>query len=589
MNRMQVIKNEKKLNIVSSKIKKHTRNQSVITLKNNNYLDFIAKKPLNNYKKLNQPINRIKRNNNLNIKKIPKTSHNTISEKTTSLKSRSMRSIKNAHYKNFKINQMKLYFITRKIIIKHYFPSFIDLLKSFNKNGYSSPSTNHGLKNNINLETLKSNKNFDAKNIIDNISEQLNCRSIRSIKKIYTPRSEKSINDSFSKIISNKTYCFPDNTFRVIKGLNHRDKLLRFDESYKPIPKNIYFNFYELLKYIFKNKTKKNKFSNYNTFNINENKFDKEEVINIINKMNLSTDKYSQNDIIQEKNEELCQSIINKEWIHLPMILIKYGISQNLKKYGKIFLEKLKKISEIKLKELQKEKLIYCYKLIQRKILKHYFRIYRDNIIVTRVQNLIFNNNINNCININENRNKILKSNKKRETKKYKRTLEKRAELFLTKNTKLNVYNKKFIIFNSIIHKILQNNFKKEFLNLLNSYNKNRLSMHSMNSSSVENSQKPKKYIRVKYSSKSVHPISKKNSGNESKTSRETSASSNTKKLKIQKKNIYIITNLKNIVDDISDGDDNKYYLNKIKDVIVKSEMKIKMKYFKTWKKKENE
>ena len=66
-----------------------------------------------------------------------------------------MRSIKNAHYKNFKINQMKLYFITRKIIIKHYFPSFIDLLKSFNKNGYSSPSTNHGLKNNINFKTKR--------------------------------------------------------------------------------------------------------------------------------------------------------------------------------------------------------------------------------------------------------------------------------------------------------------------------------------------------------------------------------------------------------------------------------------------------
>ena len=593
MNRKQFINKENKGNKIYSKIKKNIRNQSAITQKNTNYLDFIAKKSINDYQKLYAPKNKNKRNIYLNITKKTKNKSNKISEKITSKKSLSIKTIKNAQYNNFKKNQMKLYFITRKIIIKHYFSNFINLLTSLKKNNYNNSSPVKRSKNDINLETIKLNTNFDAKIMIDNISEQLSSRNTKSIRTIYTPHSQESINNSFNKIISNKTYCFPDNKFHIIRGLDKRDKLLRSEDNFRPILKNIAFDYYDLFQYILKNKkTKKpkNKIYNYNTFSSKESEYDKE-VINMVNKMNLPSDRYPQNDVILEKSEEFRQSIINKEWINLPMLLIKFTFTQNLKKYGKNFLEKLKKINAIKLKEMQKEKLIYCFKLINKKILKYYFRIYRDNIIVARVENIIFKNNFNNNIDKNENCNNVkLKNTKKKAIKRNKKQLEKRAEIFITKNTKLSIYNKKFLIFTNKIGKIFDDFIMKKFIYLLKLYNNKSLSAHNLNNISAEKYQKPKKYIRVKYLSKSIHSLSKKTSASESKGSGELSVSPYIRKMKIEQRNIPMITNFKKLEDDENDdGDDNMYYLNKIKNIIINAEKKRKLKYFKAWKKTREE
>ena len=581
MNGVQVTKNENKPNKIFSKAKKKIRHQSAITQKNTKYLDFIATKSIHNYQKLHEPKNKNKRNKNLNMQKISKNNYNKISEKSTNLKTQTIKTIKYFNYYNFKINPMKLYFITRKIIIKHYFSNFINLLNSYKKNNYINSSSIHELKNNIHLEKLK--LNFDAKKIIGDIPEQYNTKTIKSIQKIYTPRCQKSIYDSFNNVISNKTYCFPDNTMRVIKGLDKRDKLLRLEDNYRSIKKNILFSSYDLLKYILENKTIKNTFNNYSTFNIKGNKFSNE-VVDMINKINLSSEKYTQNDMIQEENEVFCKTIISKEWVHLPIILIKYVVSQILKKNGKKFIGELKKISELKLKEIQKQKLIYCYKLINIKILKYYFRVYRDNIIIARVQNLIFSNNYKNYINLNESHKSILRNIIKEKKKRNKISLEKRAELFLTKNTKLNTYYKKFIIFTSKIRKTFEINTKKEFLYLLKLNYRKCLLVHNLNTLSAEKYKKSKKYIRVKYSSKSIHSLSKKTSASESKGSGEI-ITPYIKKMKIQKRIIPMMLNFKEIEDDISDGEDNKFYLNKIKNIIINWETKNKMKYFKKWKK----
>lgn len=380
------------------------------------------------------------------------------------------------------------------------------------------------------------------------------------INNIYT--NDKSNLESKTKYSRNDWYCFPDNKLRKIKGLSKGSK--------------------KLLKYVnIKNKKQMNKryldaskINNYFTYISNYNK------TIIEDNQNLSTERSgfnNKNKSIDEKNNH--EYFMKKSFVH-QLVVFPIKIEKFIRRIiiinnGYLFFENLNKINIKKIIIIKRNKLLSILKNINKKILKYYFRIYRDNVLIEKVK-LIYQ--------------KKITITKLRSKNKKSHNIQSKAKLFITKASNNNHnYNKNNCLKNyeiflekikSLIYKyhifndfIILNNLKPNNFFFENKINRN-------NTIDAEIKLR-KKHIKVKY----IRKISCKSIGkNNFRLSDKTTSSNLSKSTISHKKKIKVYRRIVSINDNEITEKIRKQFELKMTYIISKICTKEKQKFSK-WKK----
>lgn len=340
--------------------------------------------------------------------------------------------------------------------------------------------------------------------------------------------NDKNNLESKTKYSKNDWYCFPDNKLRKIKGLSKESK--------------------KLLKYVnIKNKKQMNKryldaakINNYFTYMSNY-------IKTIEDNQNVSTERSrfnNKNKSIDEKNnhEYIMKKNLVHQWVLFPIKIEKFIRRIIIINNGYLFFDNLNKINIKKIIIIKRNKLLAILKNINKKILKYYFRIYRDNVLIEKVK-LIYQKNFT----ITRLRSKSKKSH----------NIQNKAKLFITKasnnnlnhnkNNCLKNYEKFLDRIKSLIYKYhITDDFIILTRNLMsnNFFFENKINSNNTIDTEIK---QHKKHLKVKYIRKtSCKTIGKNNFTLSDKTTSSNlskSTISPTKKMKVYKRIVCINNN----------------------------------------------
>lgn len=288
------------------------------------------------------------------------------------------------------------------------------------------------------------------------------------------------------------------------------------------------------------------------------------------------------NDSIDEKkiNDYYEFKFIVQNWILFPIKLYKYIKHQIIYKYGHFFLNELDKINGERKEYNKKYQLLNIIKNIkEKKIIKYYFRKFRDNTLIEKIKKIYqdyYKNEINKY-------NKIKENNKKKLN-----NLRKKARLYVTKKSKQaknnnNIIIKKVDIFISKLKLMFYRNnlnryyiYLKQFL--INNYNNKANNILFNEDNKII--KKQKRHIKIKYIKKISKSIDERNKNSISKASSSNYSKStinSAKKMNVYKRIVYS----NNSIIDIK-----KKNLDLIMvDIILKICKNEKKQYFSIWKK----
>lgn len=428
-------------------------------------------------------------------------------------------------------NKQNLY---KKNIVENNKIGILCLSKYINKsnnnmkgNNIKSKKCNHLKSQNININKLI-NRNesyiYNINNIFVNYDNNNNILPERKLKEknIENNRNESNIGkvgNTLDKKITNYYYCFPDNKFRIIKGLK-KDKLLHY------FKKDSHFN-NQTVKFInFKNNEEAN--------NIYDSK-----ILNYFTNIPKEKEKNA-NRSVDDKYNNTSIKTFSQQWIFLPLQIEKYIFRVIIEKYAHIFLNLLGIINKEKIYFLKQKKLLNIIKNSDRKFIKYYFRKYRDNVLIEKVK-LLYRNNY--FVQQKEKNNEKIRLRAKNPRKNNR--LENKAKLFLTKTVNK---NKNFSIENiEKLYKrikifIYKYHISNYFL-VLKKYNSNR------NSNSYEKIKKNKKHIKIRYIRKGSDSTILKNKKSESSKTSSSEISHSTihssKKMNIKRRVVYVNNQIK--------------------------------------------
>ena len=450
-------------------------------------------------------------------------------------------------------------------------------IKKFKQLKESYDNINNQENTNEHIYDINNNININYNN---NSPEKKNIKNLENNSSDTTHIKAKNI---FNKKVSNYYYCFPDHKFRKINGLSKDEILKNFKKQKNYHNKSVLkfiniknqetsYNKYEVpsnIKYYYTNLKKKN----------NENK-------------NLSTEtkKICLDTSIKEKNidDYSLNRTFTQKWIWLPFKFEKYVKKIVIIKYGYLFLGYLNIINNEKIIYLKEKKILCIIKNIEKKIIKYYFRKYRDKVLIEKVKSLYKNNYI--CQNNNIN-NKLRAKNPKKNVK-----LENRTKLFMAKpKNDINKYNNIKTIYSTknveifleklklIIYKFSLNNyyiFLKKFL--LKKYDKSdnddNLRYRNISEKKIL---KNKKHIKIKFARRGSEPTIPRNNLDISNKTTSSDVSRSTihslKKMNIQRRIIYTNNQTK-------DKKENGLMF-KMSNIIFDYFMKEKKQYLSRWKK----
>ena len=391
--------------------------------------------------------------------------------------------------------------------------------------------------------------------------------------------------NTFDKKVTNYYYCFPDHKFRKIKGLS-KDKFLKYFRKHKNYHNKSVLKFINL-------KCHESSYNNYevasNIKNYYSNlKKDNDENINLFSE----TKKIFFDTSGKEKNNEDYSLIktFSQKWVSLPFKLEKYVKRIVIIKYGYLLFGYLNIINKEKIIYLKEKKIFGLIKNIDKKIIKYYFRKYRDKVLIEKVKSIYKNNYVHQN---NNKHNKLRARNPKKNNK-----LENKAKLFVTKTKNDNKCNNIKIIYltknveiffekiKTIIYKFTINNyyiFLKKFLSekndKTNEYDK--LGYNKVSDKKVINT---KKHIKIRYIRKGSDPnlprnnLDLSNKTTSSDMSRSTIHSS--KKMNIQRRIIYT-----NYTNQQNKDKKEKSFEFKLSNIIFEYFIKKRKIYFSRWKK----
>ena len=448
-------------------------------------------------------------------------------------------------------NKQNLY---KKNIVENNKIGILCLSKYINKsnnsmriNNIKTKKCNQLKSQNININKLV-NRNesyiYNINNIFVNYDNNNNILPEKNTKEknIENNRNESNIDkvgNTLDKKVTSDYYCFPDNKFRIIKGLK-KDKLLHY------FKKDSHFNNNQTIRFInfnFKNNEEANNLYDSRILNYFTN-VPKEKAKNTNRSVD---DKYNNTSI----------KTFSQPWIILPLQLEKYIFRVVIEKYALIFFNSLGVINKEKIGYLKQKKLFQISKNNNIKIIKYYFRKYRDNVLIEKVK-LLYKNNY--FAQQKENNNENIKLRSKNPKKNNR--LENKAKLFLTKTVNKNK-NKNFSMenFEKLYKRIKIFIYKYHIRNyffILKKYVSNR------NSTSSEKIKKNKKHIKIRYIRKgSDSTILKSNKVESNKTSSSDISHStihSSKKMNIKRRIVFVNNqikekeekDLKNIMSNIS-------------------------------------
>ena len=426
-------------------------------------------------------------------------------------------------------NKQNLY---KKNIIENNKIGILCLSKFINKsnnnmkiNNIKTKKCNQLKSKNISINKLV-NKNesyiYNINNIFvnyDNNNHILPEKNIKD-KNIENNRNESNIDkvgNTFDKKVTDYYYCFPDNKFRIIKGLK-KDKLLHY------FKKDSHFNNNQTIRFI-----------NFNFKNNEEaNNIYDSRILNYFTNVPKEKEKNT-NKSVDDKFNNTSIKTFSQPWIFLPLQLEKYVFRVVIEKYALIFFNFLGIINKEKIGYLKQKKFLQIIKNNDRKIIKYFFRKYRDNVLIEKVK-LLYRNNY--FAQQKEQNNEKIKLRSK-DPKKNNR-LENKAKLFLTKtvnkksNFSMENIEKLYKRLKTFIYKFHISNY----FFALKKYTPNRYSKSS------EKIQKKKKHIKIRYIRKgSDSTILRSNKVESNKTSSSDISHStiqSSKKMNIQRRMVFV-------------------------------------------------
>ena len=435
--------------------------------------------------------------------------------------------------------------------------------------------------NNITISPYKNknkNKNYiyNTNNIFinyNNYSTQKNRKRNYSEKKEnytnYDINKEKSINKKLSKYLF-----FPDNKFTKIKGLKNDKILKNFKKDYINILKyrsNININYLDsskILSYL----------TNISCLfpNNNINKSLQSERIN--NHINNSIDENNNNNYYAHKYSSL-------KWVLFAIKLEKYIKRKIIIKFGNLFFDELNKIYLQNLKNNKKYKLRNIIDNQDKKIVKKYFRKFRESTLIEKIKQIYQNKN-----------EKIKNSIRKDRNKRRINNLKNKAKLFITKtpnktknNNNNTIYYKNINLFIEQLKLIIYKIYIQKYYNYLKDFLTSKCNIDididkkviiNKENKKEEKEKKVKKHIKIKYVRRMSEPIIERNlyslsfKTSSSDYSRSTIYSS--KKMKVYKRIVYINSSMK-----------SKNCINlksKMTNIILNICKKEKIRYFNKWK-----
>ena len=448
-------------------------------------------------------------------------------------------------------NKQNLY---KKNVIENNKIGILSLSKYINKSNNSMRINNiktnkckHLKSQNININKLV-NRNesyiYNINNIFVNYdNNNNNNNNILPEKNIENTRNESNIGkvgNTFDKKVTNYYYCFPDNKFRIIKGLK-KDKLLHY------FKKDSHFNDNQTIKFIninFKNNEEPN--------NVCDSK-----IIDYFTNVPKDKEKNA-NRSVDDKYNNTSIKTFSQPWMLLPLQIEKYVYKVVIEKYALIFFNHLDIINKKQIGYLRQKQLLHIIKNYDIKIVKYYFRKYRDNVLIEKVK-LLYKNNY--FAQQKENNNEKIKLRAKNPIRKNK--LENKAKLFLTKPVnKKNNYSKENIekLYTRIKIFIFKYHISNYFL-ALRKYIPNR------NSTTSNKTKKSKKHIKVRYIRKGSDSNFLKSNRNESNKTSSSDISHSTihsaKKMNVQRRILYVNNN-NQIKDKDKENDKEEMDLKKI-------------------------
>ena len=467
-------------------------------------------------------------------------------------------------------NSKNLY---KKNIIENNKVGILSLSKFINKsnnnmkiNNIKTKKCNQLKSKNISINKLV-NRNesyiYNINNIFVNYDNNNHILPEKNIKEknIENNRNESNIDkvgNTFDKKVTDYYYCFPDNKFRIIKGLK-KDKLLHY------FKKDSHFNNNQTIRFInfnFKNNEEANNIYDSRILNYFTN-VPKEKEKNV-------------NKSVDDKYNNTSIKAFSQPWIFLPLQLEKYVFRVVIEKYAHIFFNFLGIINKEKIGYLKQKKFLQIIKNNDRKIIKYFFRKYRDNVLIEKVK-LLYRNNF--FAEQKEKNNEKIKLRSKNPRKINK--LENKAKLFLTKSINR---NKNFSLENieKLYKRIKIYIFKYHISNyffILKKYVPNR------NSKSSEKTKKNKKHIKIRYIRKgSDSTILKSNKVESNKTSSSDISHStiqSSKKMNIQRRIVFVNNHIK---DNEEKDNEERDLKNIVSNITLKFFKKEKKQLFSRWK-----
>ena len=432
-------------------------------------------------------------------------------------------------------NKQNLY---KKNIVENNKIGILRLSKYINKSNNSMKINNIKTKKcnqlksqNININKLV-NRNESYIYNINNIFVNYDNNKILPEKNIKEKNIENNRNESnidkvgntFDKKVTSDYYCFPDNKFRIIKGLK-KDKLLHY------FKKDSHFNNNQTIRFInfnFKNNEEANNCYDSRILDYFTN-VPKEKAKNTNRSVD---DKYNNTSI----------KTFSQPWILLPLQLEKYIFRVVIEKYALIFFNSLGIINKEKIGYLKQKKLLQIIRNNDIKIIKYYFRKYRDNVLIEKVK-LLYKNNY--FVQQKEDNNEKIKLRSKNPKKNNR--LENKAKLFLTKTVNKNK-NKNFSMENieKLYKKIKIFIYKYHICNYFFILKK---CVSNRNSNSSQKIKKNKKHIKIRYIRKGSDSTILRSNKNESNKTSSSDISHSTihssKKMNIQRRIVYANNQIK--------------------------------------------
>ena len=371
----------------------------------------------------------------------------------------------------------------------------------------------------------------------------------------YDFTKEKSINKKLAKF-----FFFPDNKFTKIKKLKNDKILNNFEKDY-----------INILKY--KNKDYRN--INY-LINIScllpNNNGNKNLHNERINHINTSIDENNSNNYYAKKYSTF-------KWALFIIKLEKYIMKRIIITFGYLLLNELNKISLNNLKNNKKYKLINIIKNQDKKIIKKYFRKFKEITLIEKIKQIYSDRN-----------DRINNSKRKERNKRRINNLKNKAQLFITKTSNKTknintIYYKNIHLFieqlKLIIHKI---NLRKHYIYLKDFLtSKCNIDIDKkviINKENKNKDKKIKKHIKIKYVRRISEPILERNlyslSFKTCSSDYSRSTINSAKKMKVYKRIVYINSSKNNIK--------NNNLQSKMTNIILNICKKEIIKFFYKWK-----